>query len=78
MFETGIGKETVIQLASRSEFTMPADISATTRYFKQDVLIEPIDVHDGMIVVSNRPGIGWNVDTAALQALTRESIAVER
>ena len=49
---------------------MPADISATDRYYVRDVLSSPIRVDDGSIQVPTVPGLGWEIDRSAIEALT--------
>ncbi|WP_460066021.1 o-succinylbenzoate synthase [Streptomyces sp. YKOK-I1] len=58
MLETGIGRAANLALAGLPGFTLPSDISASDRYFEQD-LTEPITMTaDGRIEVPTGPGIG--------------------
>jgi O-succinylbenzoate synthase len=70
MLETGIGKAMAVHLAAQPAFDMPADISATDRYYVRDVLSSPIRVDDGSIQVPTVPGLGWEIDRSAIEALT--------
>ncbi len=58
MLETGIGRAANLALGGLPNFTLPSDISASDRYFKQD-LTEPITMtEDGRIEIPTGPGIG--------------------
>ena len=57
MLETGIGRAVNVALASMENFTLPGDLSASARYFVDD-LTEPFVLEDGMLAVPSGPGIG--------------------
>ena len=71
MLESGIGRAGNIALASMSNFTLPGDISASKRYYKED-LVEPEFVVniDGTMDVPNQPGIGVEVNLKRLEKVT--------
>lgn len=69
MLETGIGRATNLALASLPNFTLPADISATDRYYRHDVTRRFV-LLEGAIAVPEGPGLGIEVDRDALGALT--------
>ena len=71
MLETGIGRAANLALATLPGFTLPGDISATRRYFHEDVT-EPFELVDGAIAVPAGPGIGVEVRRDVLEALTVE------
>ena len=76
MLESGIGRAHNLALASLDGFTLPADISASLRYFDRDIISAPVEVaKDGTIEVPGSPGVGVEVDTAFLE---RRTEAVER
>jgi O-succinylbenzoate synthase len=63
MLETGIGRAANLHLASLPNFTLPGDISATERYFHQDIA-EPtfsLNAEDSTISVPQGPGLGVEV-----------------
>jgi O-succinylbenzoate synthase len=63
MLESGIGRAHNIALASLSGFTLPGDISASSRYFARDVIVPEATVApDGMVDVPEGVGLGFEVD----------------
>jgi len=78
MLETGIGRAAGIAVASLLGFTLPADLSASARYFARDVIAEPfVLLPDGTMKVPTSAGIGVTVDLEYLEAvtITREELA---
>ncbi|HJP92123.1 MAG TPA: o-succinylbenzoate synthase [Pyrinomonadaceae bacterium] len=72
MLESGIGRAHNIGLASLSGFSLPGDISASSRYFSRDVICPEVQVlSDGTIEVPVRPGLGFNVDRDYIDAHTQ-------
>jgi o-succinylbenzoate synthase len=57
MLETGIGRSANLALAALPGFTLPGDLSASTRYFEQDIT-HPLLLVDGHLTVPTDPGIG--------------------
>ena len=57
MLETGIGRAANAALASLPGFTLPGDVSASNRYYSEDIT-EPFVLEDGHITVPTGPGIG--------------------
>jgi len=65
MLETGVGRAANIHLASMPNFTLPGDISATERYYAEDIA-EPafyLNTEDSTMTVPTGPGIGVEVLT---------------
>jgi O-succinylbenzoate synthase len=63
MLETGVGRAFNLHLATLPNFTLPGDISATDRYYHEDIA-EPdfkLNVEDSTITVPTGPGIGVRV-----------------
>jgi O-succinylbenzoate synthase len=68
MEETGIGRPANDALASLPNFTLPGDISASGRFFEQD-LAAPLYIEPGgTISVPAGPGTGVTVSPEALRA----------
>ena len=57
MLETGLGRAACLALAALPNFTLPADLSASERYYAED-LTEPFVLEDGCLRVPDGPGIG--------------------
>ncbi|MGH9134792.1 MAG: o-succinylbenzoate synthase [Ilumatobacteraceae bacterium] len=70
MLETGIGRAANAALASLPGFTLPGDISASTRFYARDIVTEPITVVDGHVAVPTGPGLGFELDTDFLESVT--------
>jgi o-succinylbenzoate synthase len=60
MLETGLGRATNLALAALPGFTLPGDISASDRYYAQDIT-EPFMLVDGQVAVPQGPGLGVTV-----------------
>jgi o-succinylbenzoate synthase len=69
MLETGVGRAANLALAALENFTLPGDISATARYFTEDIT-RPFVLQDGHIAVPGGPGTGVEVLPDALDRLT--------
>ena len=69
MLETGIGRAANVALAALPNFTLPGDISASDRYFRDDIT-EPFVLEDGRLRVPAGPGIGVTPDLDAISAAT--------
>jgi o-succinylbenzoate synthase len=60
MLETGIGRAQNIALSTLENFTLPGDVSASKRYWKEDLVEPEIEVTPkGTIKVPSGPGIGF-------------------
>lgn len=68
MLETGIGKAHLLHIASLSNITYPSDISASDRYWLEDVIDPPHKLNpvDSTIDVPRKPGIGVDVNLDSL------------
>lgn len=77
MLETGIGRAANIAIASLPGVTLPCDISASNRYYRQDIA-EPSFVlnPDSTINVPTAPGIGVNIIKDQLEAFTQRKITI--
>jgi len=60
MLESGIGRAHNIHLASLPNFKLPNDLSASKRYYAEDLIGPPVDItNQGTIQVPDLPGIGF-------------------
>jgi O-succinylbenzoate synthase len=78
MLETGVGRAANLALASLPGFSLPGDISASERYYLQDIthqrfILEP----DSTISVPQEPGLGVTIDRQALERFTQKSITLK-
>jgi O-succinylbenzoate synthase len=71
MLETGIGRSHNIALSSLSNFSLPGDVSASSRYWAQDIIEPEVTVSSkGEIVVPTSIGRGFEVQKDRIEALT--------
>jgi O-succinylbenzoate synthase len=71
MLETGIGRAHNIALSSLPNFTLPGDVSASKRYWSQDIIEPEVTVsREGEIVVPTGVGSGYKVDKDRIESLT--------
>jgi len=77
MLEAGIGRAHNIALSTLPGFTLPGDVSASARYWEEDIIEPPVTVsRTGTIKAPAGPGIGFEVNEARIEALTvrRETV----
>jgi len=71
MLETGIGRAHNIALSSLPNFTLPGDVSASRRYWKEDIIEPEVTVSaKGEIAVPSTPGRGFAVRKDLVEKLT--------
>ena len=71
MLETGIGRAHNIALSSLPNFTLPGDVSASRRYWSQDIIEPEVTVSKtGEITVPTGVGSGFQVDRGRIEELT--------
>jgi O-succinylbenzoate synthase len=71
MLEAGIGRAHNIAMATLAGFTLPGDVSASARYWEEDIIEPPVTVTSrGTIIAPDRPGIGYDVNLARVEKLT--------
>lgn len=73
MLESGIGRAHLVAFASLAGFSLPGDISASRRYWVQDIVSPEFEVVEGQMAVPTGPGIGVEVDVERVEALTVRS-----
>jgi len=80
MLEAGIGRAHNIALSTLPGFTLPGDVSASARYWEEDIIEPAVTVSpQGTIKVPTTPGIGYEVNESRIEALTtrRETVRLE-
>jgi len=79
MLEAGIGRAHNIHLATLANFTKPGDTSSASRYFKRDIVNEPLEAANGeMPVPSNGAGIGVTLDQDYMKTVTSHYEMIRR
>ena len=76
MLESGIGRAHNIALSTLENFSLPGDVSASRRYWVEDVIEPEVEVTpQGTIRVPEGPGIGYAPRLDRIQAITaREEV----
>ncbi len=71
MLESGIGRSHNIALSTLENFTLPGDVSASARYWAEDIIEPAVTVSSaGEILVPNVPGRGFEVRSDLVERLT--------
>jgi O-succinylbenzoate synthase len=71
MLESGIGRSHNIALSTLENFSLPGDVSASKRYWKEDVIEPEVQVSpEGMIAIRDVPGTGYRVKEDLIERLT--------
>jgi O-succinylbenzoate synthase len=74
MLESGIGRSHNIALSTLENFTLPGDVSASARYWREDIVEPEITVlPTGEIMIPTTPGRGYEVRTELVERLTVRS-----
>jgi o-succinylbenzoate synthase len=77
MLETGVGRASNLAMASLPGFTLPGDISASDRYYDEDITTERFVLNpDSTITVPDAPGLGVSIDSAALKRATLAKLEI--
>jgi O-succinylbenzoate synthase len=71
MLESGVGRAHNIALSTLEGFTLPGDVSASARYFADDIIEPHVTVSpQGEIAVPDTPGRGYEVRADLIDKLT--------
>jgi O-succinylbenzoate synthase len=66
-----VGRAHNIALSTLAGFRLPGDVSASRRYWKEDIVEPEVEVRsDGMIPISDAPGTGYRVREDLIQKIT--------
>ena len=72
MLESGVGRVHNIALSSLPNFVLPGDVSASRRYWKQDIIDPEVRVSaEGTIRVPTGAGLGYSVNRERIESLTQ-------
>lgn len=67
MIEFGVSRAHNIALASLPGFTIPGDISASSRFWDEDIIFPEVYVKNGWVEVPAEPGIGFQINQKRLK-----------
>ena len=71
MLESGVGRSHNIALSTLENFTLPGDVSASARYWADDIIEPAVTVSAaGEIAIPDTPGRGYEVRTELVERLT--------
>jgi o-succinylbenzoate synthase len=71
MLEAGVGRAHNVALSTLENFRLPGDVSASARYWTEDIIEPEVTViAEGEIVVPDSPGRGYEVRTDLVETLT--------
>jgi o-succinylbenzoate synthase len=77
MLESGVGRAHNIAMATLDGFSLPGDVSASSRYWHEDIIDPPVTVSkQGTISVLDKPGIGYEVNLPRVEKLTVRNATV--
>lgn len=71
MLESGVGRSHNVALSTLPNFKLPGDVSASKRYWKEDIIEPEVEVSpQGMIAISDKPGRGYGLRKDLIEKLT--------
>ncbi len=71
MLESGVGRSHNIALSTLENFTLPGDVSASARYWADDIIEPEVTVSpEGEIAIPDTPGRGYEVRADLVERLT--------
>lgn len=77
MLETGVGRAANLALASLPGFVLPGDISASDRYYVEDIT-EPFALVDGQIAVPTGAGLGVELREEVVRDVVTSRRTIDR
>jgi o-succinylbenzoate synthase len=76
MHEFGVGRAANVALSSLPGFSLPSDVSASDKYYAQDVITPAVTATRGVVQVPTGPGLGHALDTDLIAANTVATLAL--
>ena len=71
MLESGVGRSHNVALSTLLNFTLPGDVSASKRYWKEDIIEPEVEVSSrGFIPISQKTGRGYEIKPELIEKLT--------
>jgi len=71
MLETGVGRGHLVALGTLEGVRLPSDVSASDRYYEEDIVEPPWQLRNGRIYAPEKPGIGVEVKIDLVEKLAR-------
>src|SRR5687768_5755062 len=77
MLEAGIGRAHNIAISTLPGYTMPGDVSASKRYWTEDIIEPAVEVSEkGTIIAPDGAGIGFDVKRDRIDKLTVRKVLI--
>jgi o-succinylbenzoate synthase len=77
MLESGIGRAHNIAISTLAGYTMPGDVSASKRYWHEDIIEPAVEVSsEGTITAPDQAGIGFEVRRDRIDAVTARRVRI--
>lgn len=77
MLESGIGRAHNIAMSTLAGFTLPGDVSASKRYWHEDIIEPAVEVTpQGTIISPEQPGIGFEVRRDRVEKLRIREVQI--
>lgn len=67
MLEAGVGRLHNVAITTLSEFVLPGDTASSSRYWFEDIITPEVVAENGVVKVSDKPGIGAEVDFSKME-----------
>jgi O-succinylbenzoate synthase len=78
MLESGIGRAHNIAISTLAGYTMPGDVSASKRYWHEDIIEPAVEVSaEGTITATEEPGIGFEIKRDRIGKATVRSVTIK-
>ena len=78
MLESGIGRAHNIAMSTLAGFILPGDVSASRRYWREDIIEPPVEVtKQGTIIAPEKAGIGFDVKRDRIEELTVRKLEIK-
>ncbi len=76
MLEAGIGRAQAVAIASLSGFSLPGDTAASSHYWEEDIITPEVKVENGLISISDKPGLGYTVKQSFIEQIAERKIVL--
>ncbi len=78
MLESGVGRAHNIAMSTLEGFTLPGDVSASKRYWHEDIIEPEVEVSEnGTIKAPENPGIGFEIKRDRIDNLTVRKVEIK-